>query len=167
MWHHQWHRRRVNFDIFFMRIFNFNFGNVFILFYCIIFVYRAKDGIKAIKKRLANKKDFKSIMYTLTVSTMNIQDQCLFCLNYFFYTYLVAVVKLWCSHMIFQLLESCVKNCGHRFHVLIANKDVLEDLTKILGPKVAFLSLSFKEAAQFGFYSMIMLPQSNLMVAII
>ncbi|XP_065066103.1 target of Myb1 membrane trafficking protein-like [Rhopilema esculentum] len=59
----------------------------------------AKDAVKAIKKRLSNKKDYKSLMYTLT------------------------------------LLESCVKNCGNRFHVIVANKDVLGDLTKILTPK--------------------------------
>lgn len=59
----------------------------------------AKDAIKAIKKRLSAKKDFKSLMYTLT------------------------------------LLESCMKNCGNRFHMIAANKDILGDLTKILSTK--------------------------------
>eukprot|EP00794_Sanderia_malayensis_P008823 gene8823-9768_t len=59
----------------------------------------AKDAVKAIKKRLSNKKDYKSLMYTLT------------------------------------LLESCVKNCGHRFHSLVVTKDVLEEMSKILGQK--------------------------------
>lgn len=32
-------------------------------------------------------------------------------------------------------LESCVKNCGRRFHIQIANKDFLSDLVKVIGPK--------------------------------
>ena len=58
-----------------------------------------KDGIKAIRKRLSNQKNAKSLLYTLTVT------------------------------------EACVKNCGHRFHLLVANKDFLNDLTKLLGSK--------------------------------
>lgn len=58
-----------------------------------------KDAIKAIRKRLSNHKNYKSILYTLTVS------------------------------------EACVKNCGPRFHKLVASKEFLNDLTKILGQK--------------------------------
>ncbi|PFX29028.1 TOM1-like protein 2 [Stylophora pistillata] len=58
-----------------------------------------KDAAKAIRKRLAGNKNFKSVLLTLTV------------------------------------LETCVKNCGHRFHVLIAKKDFLDELVKILGSK--------------------------------
>jgi hypothetical protein len=32
-------------------------------------------------------------------------------------------------------IESCVKNCGRRFHIQVANKDFLHDLIKIIGPK--------------------------------
>ncbi|BFZ17739.1 hypothetical protein BsWGS_20778 [Bradybaena similaris] len=32
-------------------------------------------------------------------------------------------------------IEACVKNCGRRFHVHVANKDFLHDLIKIIGPK--------------------------------
>ncbi|BFZ02687.1 hypothetical protein BsWGS_05725 [Bradybaena similaris] len=32
-------------------------------------------------------------------------------------------------------IEACVKNCGRRFHVQVANKDFLHDLIKIIGPK--------------------------------
>ncbi|RUS90586.1 hypothetical protein EGW08_001674 [Elysia chlorotica] len=32
-------------------------------------------------------------------------------------------------------MESCVKNCGRRFHIQVANKDFLHDLIKIIGPK--------------------------------
>ena len=35
-----------------------------------------------------------------------------------------------------QVLETCVKNCGHRFHVLIAKKDFLDDFTRVLSLKV-------------------------------
>ncbi|CAH1794343.1 unnamed protein product [Owenia fusiformis] len=33
------------------------------------------------------------------------------------------------------VLETCVKNCGRRFHVHVANKDFLHELIKIIGPK--------------------------------
>ena len=36
-----------------------------------------------------------------------------------------------------------MKNCGNRFHTLVANKDVLGDLVKILSPKVCSCFLSF------------------------
>ncbi|KAL4241141.1 TOM1-like protein 2 [Mactra antiquata] len=32
-------------------------------------------------------------------------------------------------------LESCVKNCGRRFHIQVANKDFLNDMVKVIGPK--------------------------------
>lgn len=32
-------------------------------------------------------------------------------------------------------LETCVKNCGRRFHVQIAHKDFLNDMVKVIGPK--------------------------------
>ncbi|PAV58809.1 hypothetical protein WR25_11894 [Diploscapter pachys] len=33
------------------------------------------------------------------------------------------------------VLETCVKNCDRRFHVLICNKDFVQDLVKLIGPK--------------------------------
>uniref|UniRef100_A0AAY4C3I2 Target of myb1 like 2 membrane trafficking protein n=1 Tax=Denticeps clupeoides TaxID=299321 RepID=A0AAY4C3I2_9TELE len=34
------------------------------------------------------------------------------------------------------VLETCIKNCGHRFHVLVANRDFIDGvLVKILSPK--------------------------------
>ncbi|CAH1273454.1 TOM1L2 [Branchiostoma lanceolatum] len=33
------------------------------------------------------------------------------------------------------VLETCVKNCGHRFHVLVANKDFVNEMVKIIQPK--------------------------------
>jgi len=35
----------------------------------------------------------------------------------------------------FYLLETCVKNCGKRFHLHIATKDFLNDLVKVINPK--------------------------------
>ncbi|XP_062581566.1 TOM1-like protein 2 isoform X2 [Saccostrea cucullata] len=32
-------------------------------------------------------------------------------------------------------LETCVKNCGRRFHLQVATKDFLSDLVKVIGPK--------------------------------
>lgn len=33
------------------------------------------------------------------------------------------------------VLETCVKNCGKAFHVLVANKEFINELVKIIGPK--------------------------------
>lgn len=33
------------------------------------------------------------------------------------------------------VLETCVKNCGKRFHVLICNKEFVQELVKLIGPK--------------------------------
>lgn len=33
------------------------------------------------------------------------------------------------------LLETCVKNCGRPFHSLVASKDFIQDLVKMIGPK--------------------------------
>ena len=35
-----------------------------------------------------------------------------------------------------QVLETCVKNCGHRFHVQVATRDFIDGvLVKIISPK--------------------------------
>lgn len=41
------------------------------------------------------------------------------------------------------MLETCVKNCGHRFHVLLAKKEFLDEIVKILSPKVGIHSNGF------------------------
>lgn len=33
------------------------------------------------------------------------------------------------------MLESCVKNCGRRFQLLVANKEFVHELVKMIGPK--------------------------------
>lgn len=33
------------------------------------------------------------------------------------------------------VLETCVSNCSHRFHVLVMTKDFTQDLVKLIGPK--------------------------------
>lgn len=33
------------------------------------------------------------------------------------------------------ILETCIKNCGKRFHVLVCNKDFIQELVKLIGPK--------------------------------
>lgn len=36
----------------------------------------------------------------------------------------------------YQVLETCVKNCGHRFHILVASRDFIDSvLVKIISPK--------------------------------
>lgn len=34
-----------------------------------------------------------------------------------------------------KVLETCVKNCGRRFHLLVTNKDFVQELVKLIGPK--------------------------------
>lgn len=35
-----------------------------------------------------------------------------------------------------QVLETCVKNCGHRFHALVTSRDFIDGvLVKIISPK--------------------------------
>lgn len=33
------------------------------------------------------------------------------------------------------VLETCVNNCSHRFHLLVMTKDFIQDLVKLIGPK--------------------------------
>lgn len=33
------------------------------------------------------------------------------------------------------LVETCVKNCGRPFHSLVASKDFIQELVKMIGPK--------------------------------
>lgn len=33
------------------------------------------------------------------------------------------------------VLETCVKNCGKAFHLLVAQKDFIQELVKLIGPK--------------------------------
>ncbi|XP_073968734.1 TOM1-like protein 2 isoform X2 [Rhodnius prolixus] len=33
------------------------------------------------------------------------------------------------------VLETCVKNCGKRFHILVCNKEFISELVKLIGPK--------------------------------
>ncbi|KAG7272109.1 hypothetical protein CRUP_008289 [Coryphaenoides rupestris] len=59
-----------------------------------------RDAVKAIRKRIVGNKNFKEVMYTLTV------------------------------------LEACVKNCGHRFHVLVSTREFVEGvLVRSIIPK--------------------------------
>lgn len=40
------------------------------------------------------------------------------------------------GHLDLQVLETCVKNCGHRFHVLVASQDFVENvLVRTILPK--------------------------------
>ena len=36
-----------------------------------------------------------------------------------------------------QVLETSVKNCGLRFHIKVAQKDFLNDMLKVINPKVS------------------------------
>lgn len=59
-----------------------------------------KDAVRAIKKRIVGNRNFREVMFALTV------------------------------------LEACVKNCGHRFHVLVSTRDFVEGvLVRTILPK--------------------------------
>nr|XP_023647634.1 target of Myb protein 1-like isoform X1 [Paramormyrops kingsleyae] len=59
-----------------------------------------KEAVRAIKKRIVGNKNFREVMFALTV------------------------------------LETCVKNCGHRFHVLVSNREFVEGvLVQAILPK--------------------------------
>ncbi|CAL8304699.1 unnamed protein product [Merluccius merluccius] len=59
-----------------------------------------RDAVKAIRKRIVGNKNFKEVMFTLTV------------------------------------LEACVKNCGHKFHVLVSTREFVEGvLVRSIIPK--------------------------------
>ncbi|XP_055079432.1 TOM1-like protein 2 isoform X4 [Periophthalmus magnuspinnatus] len=63
-------------------------------------MYRPKDAMRALKKRLSGNKNYREVMLALTV------------------------------------LETCVKNCGHRFHAQVANRDFIDGvMVRILSPK--------------------------------
>lgn len=34
-----------------------------------------------------------------------------------------------------QVLETCVKNCGRKFHIQVAQKDFLQELIRVISPK--------------------------------
>ncbi len=39
------------------------------------------------------------------------------------------------ARLTLTVLETCVKNCGKQFHVLVANKEFIQELVKLIGPK--------------------------------
>lgn len=43
--------------------------------------------------------------------------------------------RMLCHGTFFQVLETCVKNCGKRFHAIVLSKDYASELVKCIGPK--------------------------------
>ena len=41
-----------------------------------------------------------------------------------------------CILLCHQVLETCVKNCGHRFHLLVCKRDFIQELVKIIQPNI-------------------------------
>ncbi|KAK2533659.1 Tom1l2 [Columba guinea] len=92
-----------------------------------------KDAIRALKKRLNGNKNYREVMLALTITedqTMRlsiVQERVKFIRNESVSSGLMKVA---------EVLETCVKNCGHRFHVLVANRDFIDGvLVKIISPK--------------------------------
>lgn len=56
------------------------------------------------------------------------------CLSLFITQLTVSLVFTTCLFL-FQVLETCVKNCGRRFHMLVTNKDFVQEMVKLIGPK--------------------------------
>ena len=86
------------------------------------FTLSPKDAVAAIRKRFTGSaKNFHIINLTLTVRLTK------------------TTPRLLPLSPSLQILETCVKNCGHRFHIRIANKDFLKDLTNVIQPKASHL----------------------------
>lgn len=78
-----------------------------------------KDAVRAIKKRfqLNAGKNNHIVMLTLTASFPD-----------------SVARESGSDHSFFvQVLETCVKNCGRRFHVLVCSKDFIQELVKLIG----------------------------------
>ncbi|KQL61428.1 TOM1-like protein 2 [Amazona aestiva] len=92
-----------------------------------------KDAIRALKKRLNGNKNYREVMLALTITKAQamslsiVQGRVKFIRNESVSSWLMKVA---------EVLETCVKNCGHRFHVLVANRDFIDGvLVKIISPK--------------------------------
>jgi signal transducing adaptor molecule len=81
---------------------------------CIILFFSAKDCLRSIVKRLNHKVPHVA-MQALTVST-----------EY----YKSSMVQT--SFIVFQLLDACVSNCGHTFHLEIASRDFVSEARTLL-----------------------------------
>lgn len=76
--------------------------------------------MKAIRKRLTQYigKNYTVILWVIRTSRLIIIQK------YHFRLRLTLTV-----------LETCVKNCGKNFHILVANKEFIQELVKLIGPK--------------------------------
>jgi hypothetical protein len=48
---------------------------------------------------------------------------------------LTFVTFLFSFRLTLTVLETCVKNCGKKFHLLVASKEFIQELVKLIGPK--------------------------------
>ncbi len=78
---------------------------------------RPKDAVKALKKRIVGNKNFREVMLALIVSVCVCVCVC--------DPLCVSVCSNGCCS-VFQVLETCVKNCGSRFHVHVCSKEFVE-----------------------------------------
>lgn len=99
--------------------------------------YRPRDSYKAIKKRIVGNKNFREVMLALTVSvtfTSLIHHTFSFSSWTCNLTFFLSPSLL--CHVGSQVLEACVKNCGHRFHVLVSTREFVEGvLVRSILPK--------------------------------
>ncbi len=100
---------------------------------CVCVYCSPKEAVAAIRKRLTgNSKNFHIINLTLTVSASD---------PHTYHTYMYLSLHPHTSHTLIpppthtQVLETCVKNCGIRFHSKIAQRDFLNDLMKVIATK--------------------------------
>lgn len=95
---------------------------------------RPKDAMRALKKRLCGNKNYREVMLALTVRRCEAGDAG---------SLHAELPHAWTPSspspppsLSLQVLETCVKNCGHRFHVHVANRDFMDGvLVKIIAPK--------------------------------
>ncbi|KPP75605.1 hypothetical protein Z043_105126, partial [Scleropages formosus] len=101
-----------------------------------------KDAVKAIKKRIVGNKNFKEVMLTLTASISSACPSA--CLVFFSLSFTMLFTRtvnrcqraVLCWLFVPQVLEACVKNCGHRFHALVSAREFVEGvLVQAIMPK--------------------------------
>ena len=88
---------------------------------------QAKEVIKALKKRLQHKNANVQFL-ALTV-----------CFSAWCTKQSYCVHPYECSEIAFQLLETLIKNCGDHVHVQVIERNILEEMMKIVKKKVSSL----------------------------
>ena len=95
---------------------------------------RAKEAVKVLRKKLSGKPPMGVIVRCLDVSrSAPISMENVFSSSTTTSsTSATLLMSLFQSFSSKKLLEACVKNCNHRFHVQIATKDFMDNLVRLI-----------------------------------